>query len=102
MKESGRFMAKKYIPTEEELRNILETYDRIGTYSGTAKEVGLSVSIVTRIIKEDAAEGHINNNLSCEESNLSCEIPQPTEQPIYEEVINYWNKSEEWIKAYEK
>ena len=47
-------MGKKYEPTPELLEEILTKYAQNGNYSQTARSVGMSTSVVTRIIKEKA------------------------------------------------
>ena len=46
-------MGKKYEPTPELLEEILTKYAQNGNYSQTARSVGMSISVVTRIIKEN-------------------------------------------------
>lgn len=46
-------MGKKYEPTPELLEEILTKYAQNGNYSQTARSVGMSTPVVTRIIKEN-------------------------------------------------
>ena len=46
-------MGKKYEPTPELLEEILTKYAQNGNYSQTARSMGMSASVVTRIIKEN-------------------------------------------------
>ena len=46
-------MGKKYEPTPELLEEILTKYAQNGNYSQTARSVGISTPVVTRIIKEN-------------------------------------------------
>lgn len=46
-------MGKKYEPTPELLEEILTKYTQNGNYSQTARSVGMSTPVVTRIIKEN-------------------------------------------------
>lgn len=47
-------MAKKYIPSPEELRTILELYSQTKTYAAVSRETGLSAAVVKRIIEENS------------------------------------------------
>ena len=44
-------MAKTVLSTDE-LALLMEAYESCGTYSGAARLCGISVSVATRIIKE--------------------------------------------------
>ena len=48
-------MAKKYVPSPEELRNILELYDKHKTYAAVSRETGLSTTVIKRIIEESTS-----------------------------------------------
>lgn len=43
----------KYIPTPEELENILKRYEETKNYSLVSRETGLSVTIIKRLIVEN-------------------------------------------------
>lgn len=59
-------MAKKFVPTQEQLKQILTRYKETSNYSLVSRETGLSVAIIKRIIQE-AGE---SNNTSEEEKPL--------------------------------
>lgn len=59
-------MAKKFVPTQEQLEQILTRYKETGNYSLVSRETGLSVAIIKRIIQESEE----NNNASEDEKPL--------------------------------
>lgn len=58
-------MAKKFVPTQEQLEQILTRYKETSNYSLVSRETNLSVAIIKRIIQE-AGEG----NTTDEEKSL--------------------------------
>lgn len=46
-------MPAKYVPTEEELKNIMNVYAECKSYAGTARQIGLSTPVIKRIIDEN-------------------------------------------------
>lgn len=53
-------MAKKFVPTQEQLEQILTRYKETSNYSLVSRETNLSVAIIKRIIQE-AGEGNTTN-----------------------------------------
>ena len=49
-------MGKKYIPSEEELNNILNIYYNSKNYSETSRQTGLSTATIKRIVLENAGK----------------------------------------------
>ena len=49
-------MPAKYIPSEEELKQILQYYAECKTYSEVSRRTGLSLPVVKRIIDENKTE----------------------------------------------
>ena len=45
-------MAKKFVPTQEQLEQILTRYKETSNYSLVSRETNLSVAIIKRIIQE--------------------------------------------------
>ena len=45
-------MPAKYVPSDDELKKILDFYAAHKTYTSVSREFGISVPIATRIIKE--------------------------------------------------
>lgn len=50
--------------SEDKRKEIILTYDRIGTYSGTAKEVGVSASTVKKYVQLALASETISIDLT--------------------------------------
>ena len=46
-------MPAKYVPTEEELKLIMQYYTEYKTYAEVARRTGLSLVVVKRIIDEN-------------------------------------------------
>lgn len=90
-------MAKKTEVSPEKLEQILTAYDRTGTYAGAARESGMSVSIVTRLIKE---------SMFTEETQMSKPVdmkyigPPPIEVPDREAICTFFNMSDDWMGEY--
>ena len=87
-------MAKTVLSTDE-LALLMEAYESCGTYSGAARLCGLSVSVATRIIKEQK-EHQASIIPTVKEYNG----PRPVEMPDKELVRNFWNPSKEWENNY--
>lgn len=83
-------MAKKI--TQEQIEQMKALYAQIGTYSGVAKQMGISASTVSRYLKENAAVK------SYSEVVLT---PKPIEEISLESVINFSFLSEEEQASYE-
>lgn len=76
-------MAKKFVPTQEQLKQILTRYKETSNYSLVSRETNLSVAIIKRIIQE-AGEG----NATDEEKPLP--KPKTTAQLLaYKKQYNY-------------
>lgn len=55
-------MAKKFMPTSEQLELILTRYKETNNYSLISRETGLSVAIIKRIITENIGDGSVGKN----------------------------------------
>lgn len=95
-------MAKKI--TQEQIDQMLTLYSQIGTYSGVAKELGITASTVSKYIK--AAQETV-----CENPTIDFPIiePLPIEQISFESVINFSFLTEEeknsynaWLKEFNR
>lgn len=78
-------MGKKFEPTPELLQEILTKYAKNGNYSQTARSVGLSIPVVTRIIKENYQSA---TTVKQEQIRLSYQGLAPQE-PQYKEKKNF-------------
>lgn len=83
-------MPAKYVPSDDELRKILDFYAAHKTYTSVSREFGISVPIATRIIKE-------TNSLS---SSSSYDGPQPVEFPDQNSILHFYNPGKEWLEDY--
>lgn len=86
-------MATKYIPTDAELKAMLECYKQYGTYAAVARQFNLSSSVATRIIKE-------NKDVQFASPVIEYLGPQPTEHPDYNTLIRFYNPTNEWRDSY--
>lgn len=77
-------MGKKYEPTPELLEEILTKYAQNGNYSQTARSVGMSTPVVTRIIKEN----YKPNETKIKQIKLTYNGLAPQE-PIEKEKIDF-------------
>ena len=57
-------MAKKFVPTQEQLELILTRYKETKNYSLVSRETNLSVAIIKRIIQESEAPEAASNNIN--------------------------------------
>ena len=77
-------MGKKYEPTPELLEEILTKYAQNGNYSQTARSVGMSTPVVTRIIKEN----YKSNKTKIKQTKLTYNGLAPQE-PTEKEKIDF-------------
>ena len=85
----------KYVPTEEELKLIMQYYTEAGTYSEVARRTGLSLPVVKRIIDENKTS-YIGKRVNCliyddvvpEElkENIKIDFKEEVEK-LYKEVL---------------
>lgn len=83
-------MPAKYVPSDDELKKILDFYAAHKTYTSVSREFGISIPIATRIIKEA-------KSLS---SSSSYDGPQPVEFPDQNSVLHFYNPGKEWLEDY--
>lgn len=86
-------MPAKYVPSDDELKKILDFYAAHKTYTSVSREFGISVPIATRIIKEA-------KSLSSSSSSSSYDGPQPVEFPDQNSVLHFYNPGKEWLEDY--
>lgn len=91
-------MGKKVELTKEQTARLMASYDKIGTYSGAAKENDISISVATRIIKEQ---------LSINESAVIPVVTSakyngatPIDIPNYDAIVYFYDMPGEWIREY--
>ena len=85
----------KTVLTPEQTSLLMEAYESCGTYSGAARMCGLSVSVATRIVKEQKA--HQESIVIVAEKYRG---PTPVDMPAKEDVRNFWNPNKEWEDNY--
>lgn len=57
-------MAKKFVPTQEQLEQILTRHKETGNYSLISRETNLSVAIIKRIIQEAGESNTVDEEKS--------------------------------------
>ena len=86
-------MPAKYIPTEEELKLILQYYAEYKTYAEVARRTGLSLVVVKRIIDE--------NKPSCVNKKINCLIYDDAfipEEPKEKQIKDFNKQLEDFYK----
>ena len=88
-------MGKKFEPTPELLQEILTKYAKNGNYSQTARSVGLSVPVVTRIIKENYQSTTVpkQEQIRLSYHGLTPQEPQYKEKKNFNTILeNFYNE----------
>lgn len=85
----------KTVLSPDELSLLMEAYENCKTYSGAARLCGLSVSVATRIIKEQKAHQESIVTAPTEYTG-----PRPVDIPTKESIRFFWNPSKEWEDNY--
>lgn len=86
-------MPAKYIPTEEELKLMLQYYAEYKTYAEVARRTGLSLVVVKRIIDE--------NKPSCVSKKVNCLVYDDTfvpEEPKEKQIKDFNKQLEDFYK----
>ena len=86
-------MPAKYIPTEEELKLILQYYAEYKTYAEVARRTGLSLVVVKRIIDE--------NKPSCANKKINCLVYNDAfipEEPKEKQIKDFNKQLEDFYK----
>lgn len=84
-------MSKKYIPSEEQLKEILAYYSMSGSYQEVSRRTGLSAAIVKRIIEENLEEK--------KEFNVKNYVYNgfPPEEPSNKQIVNFNTELEQFF-----
>ena len=88
-------MARKYIPTEEELKEILSYYSVSGSYQEVARRTGLNAPVIKRIIDENSDK---KKEFSAKNYSYS---GFPPEEPDIKQILNF-NEELERLKTLTK
>ena len=83
----------KYAPSLNEIKAIMKCYAEKGTYAAVAREFNISSAIATRIVKE-------NKNTQFAPVIEKYTGPVPLEFPNFNEIVRFYNPSEEWSDSY--
>lgn len=86
-------MPAKYIPTEEELKLMLQYYAEYKTYAEVARRTGRSLVVVKRIIDE--------NKPSCVNKKINCLVYNDTlipEEPKEKQIKDFNKQLEDFYK----
>ena len=86
-------MPAKYVPTEEELKLIMQYYAEYKTYAEVARRTGLSLVVVKRIIDE--------NKTSCVDKRVNCLIYDDAfipDEPKEKQIKDFNKQLEDFYK----
>lgn len=83
----------KYTPSLDEIKAIMKCYAEKGTYAAVAREFNISSAVATRIVKE-------NKNTQFAPVIENYTGPVPLEFPNFNEIVRFYNPSEEWSDSY--
>lgn len=89
--------------TKDQIEQMLTLYETIGTYSGVAKQMGISPTTVSRYIKEA-------KSFTKDLTNLPHEFaPKPIEQIDFNSLLTFSNLTQEeqasytaWLKEFNR
>lgn len=77
--------------TQEQIHQMIELYDELGTYSGVAKKMGISAATVSRYVKQQQT---IHTYTSSRE-------PSPIENISFSDVLTFSNLTPEELQSFD-
>lgn len=80
--------------TQSQIDEMLRLYEKIGTYSGVAKQMGIAATTVSKYIKEQKKTQKFNPYHS------STITPKPIEEIPFESIITFATMTEEEKNSY--
>lgn len=73
-------MGTKFEPDAETLKDIIDTYNRVLTIAETARQFGISSSVISRILKENGISEPKKIEEMVYDGEMPVEPPYPTER----------------------